>query len=649
MTELLRIPRTLLLVEDSPEDRVILRRFLQRDADFVYTLVEVALGQQALDLCGQLTPDCILLDYQLPDMDGLVLLQKLVLAALPHVYPVVMLTGTATVGMAVQAMKNGAHDFLSKDHIKPELLQRAVNNAIEKVQLQRQLQVQNEWFHTTLASIGDAVIATDATGCVTFMNMGAEALMGWPISAARGQPLDDLFTLVEDETHLLLENPVRRVLRTGRSVEPNNHVLLLTRDGRHLPIDGSAAPIYDGERMVRGVVLTFRDISDRRRQEALIANHAAQLQLIIDNVAGLIAYVDADQRYRFANAAYETWFGLTPQQVVGRTMREVIGEESYMVAAPFVQQALQGERVWFENEYHHTDGKLHLALVYYVPHVGDESRVSGFYILLTDITERKQAEEERVRLTEQLRQVNETLEQQVVERTIALAQSNQELARSNRELEQFAYIASHDLKSPLRSIDNLAQWVLEDAAPLLPPASQEHLTKLRGRVRRMEKLLEDLLAYSLAGRIHHAAEQVNLAALVQDVLTVLALPSDFTIMVAESLPVVRTERVPLETVLRNLIGNAIKHHHGMQGHVFIAAHATPAGLLCTIRDNGPGIAPVFHGRIFELFQTLQPRDKVEGSGMGLAIVKKIIESRGGTISVESQEGQGATFRFLWVL
>lgn len=239
-----------------------------------------------------------------------------------------------------------------------------------------------------------------------------------------------------------------------------------------------------------------------------------------------------------------------------------------------------------------------------------------------------------------LLKLNETLELHVKERTA-------ELERSNRELDQFAYVASHDLRAPLRAIDNLAAWIAEDAGALLPAPSREHLQKLQERIQRMENLLDDLLAYSRADRLHGQPTLVDSRALVQSVVQLFAPASTFQIVLPPTMPHFLTVRVPLETVFRNLIGNAIKHHQRPDGTIIIGAMDGEQQVTFTVSDDGPGIDPEFHERIFGMFQTLRPRDQVEGSGIGLAIVKKIVESLGGKIAVESTGGQGATFRFTW--
>jgi PAS domain S-box-containing protein len=268
--------------------------------------------------------------------------------------------------------------------------------------------------------------------------------------------------------------------------------------------------------------------------------------------------------------------------------------------------------------------------------------------VVQDISERKQAQEEllhseaALRASEaKLRSLNQTLEQRVAERTA-------ELERSLKELDQFAYIASHDLKAPLRAIGHLADWIVEDASELLPEPSKAHLMKLRGRISRMETLLNDLLTYSRLDRQYYKGiEPVDTSALVKEIIELLAPPPTFTITVQEEMPTLTTHRIPLELVFGNLIDNAIKHHHRTDGHVSISARDLGDWVEFSVADDGPGIDEAFHERIFQIFQTLQPRDQKEASGMGLAIAQKAVESRGGAITLTSTKGQGTTFRFTW--
>jgi signal transduction histidine kinase len=223
------------------------------------------------------------------------------------------------------------------------------------------------------------------------------------------------------------------------------------------------------------------------------------------------------------------------------------------------------------------------------------------------------------------------------------------LERSNRELDSFAYAASHDLRAPLRGIANLAQWIEEDllSSRQLKGETQEMLELMRLRMHRMEDLIEGLLQYSRAGRTHQAPENIDVGRLVQEVVDLISPQEGTSIAIGPDLPTIRTERLPLQQVFMNLIGNAIKHANRDDVAIDIDARRVGPFYEFSVKDNGPGISPDYHDRIWGIFQTLESRDRVEGAGIGLALVKKIVESQKGRAWVESAPGAGATFRFLW--
>jgi PAS domain S-box-containing protein len=223
------------------------------------------------------------------------------------------------------------------------------------------------------------------------------------------------------------------------------------------------------------------------------------------------------------------------------------------------------------------------------------------------------------------------------------------LERSNRELDSFAYAASHDLRAPLRGIANLAQWIEEDlsATGQLRSETREMLELMRIRMHRMEGLIEGLLEYSRAGRAHRAPEPVAVGALLREVIDLLSPPAHVAISIEADMPALVTERLMLQQVFMNLIGNAIKHANQKDAEIDISSKRVGPFYEFSVRDNGPGIAPEYHERIWGIFQMLESRDRVEGAGIGLALVKKIVETQGGRAWVESAPGHGATFRFLW--
>jgi signal transduction histidine kinase len=223
------------------------------------------------------------------------------------------------------------------------------------------------------------------------------------------------------------------------------------------------------------------------------------------------------------------------------------------------------------------------------------------------------------------------------------------LKRTNEELEQFAYIASHDLKAPLRGIDNLAKWIAEDLQDVITDDIREKFDLLRGRVARLEMLLQDILQYSRAGRIVDNIVQIDTKQMLIQIADSIALAPDFELRFMSEMPVIYSPYTPLEQVFQNLISNARNHHDKYKGVISVAAQQRGQLYEFTVTDDGPGIPAQFHDRIFKMFHTLKPRDEKEGSGLGLAIVKKLVEWQGGRVWVVNTEndGRGASFHFTW--
>ena len=229
----------------------------------------------------------------------------------------------------------------------------------------------------------------------------------------------------------------------------------------------------------------------------------------------------------------------------------------------------------------------------------------------------------------------------------ALAKVSAELARSNRELEQVAYGASHDLKAPLRGIGTLCEWLEDDLADAMNDDARKHLGQMRSRVQRMGAIVDGILAFARVGQTQAQAETIDLGALLRDVVDLLHPPAGATITIGPAMPVARVQRQLLEQVFANLIGNALKYARRADPRVEVGAVESDRFFEFWVSDNGPGIAPQHHERIWSLFQRLESRDEIEGTGVGLALVKKIVEGQGGRVWVESRLGHGATFRFLW--
>lgn len=284
-----------------------------------------------------------------------------------------------------------------------------------------------------------------------------------------------------------------------------------------------------------------------------------------------------------------------------------------------------------------------------IPLVTKQGKVLGSFCAI-DSKPRKWTDEDietvreltRSAMTEiELRQELKSLRESEIERASLL----EKLERTNQDLTDFAYIVSHDLKAPLRGIGSIADWLSTDYADLLDEDGQELLDLMQRRVSRLQDFIEGILRYSRVGRFEEQWENVDLNPLISEIVTSLSPPTHIQIKVDNQLPVVYGGRVRLEQLFQNLISNAIKFMDKPNGEIVISSSRQNGHWAFQVADNGPGIEEHHFGKIFQIFQTLTPRDDFESTGIGLTLVKKIIEIHDGSIEVESTPGSGATFKF----
>lgn len=515
--------------------------------------------------------------------------------------------------------------------------------ALARLEEQRQasavaFQEQYALLQGIINSTHDGIYLRDLQGCYRLVNEAGATLVNMTPAAMLGKSYHALFpesiaALIEDEDQAVLQAKGAHIREVTGGAPDQRKVLHSVK-----------TPYRDFAGNIIGVLNVVRDITERKAAEERLqaaqkeqAEALALLEALLNNAPIGFAFFDRELRFIRVNQQLAELNQLPIAAHLGQTLSATLPQLAPMLAPMIEQVFMTGQGVYNQalngaNPASPTEMRHVLASWY--PVTVDETGVQFVGAAVIDVTDLRHAEAE-------LRLLNSTLEKRIAARTA-------ELERSNRELDQFAYVASHDLKAPLRAIMNLSNWIMEDANALLPPPSQEHLTKLRSRAIRMERLLDDLLTYSRIGRRDGGVEEVSVAALVQDTVELLTPPAGFQVTIISKLPTLCTHRTPLELVFRNLIGNAIKHHHQpAQGEVQIGAQDKDDLVEFWVSDNGPGIDSQYHERIFGLFQTLQPRDQVEGSGMGLALVKKTVEYRGGTIQVNASLGSGAIFYFTW--
>lgn len=221
------------------------------------------------------------------------------------------------------------------------------------------------------------------------------------------------------------------------------------------------------------------------------------------------------------------------------------------------------------------------------------------------------------------------------------------LTRSNEELDKFAYIASHDLKSPLRGIAQVVSWVEDDLKDTISDETSGHLKLIKNRIERLERLLNDLLDYSRVGRLHGDFKNIAPEEFILEIFQLSNPPAEFKCVINTDIQTIETLHVPLALIIRNLVSNAIKHHDRKDGMLNITVKDQSEFIEFIIKDDGPGIDPKYHEKVFEVFQTLNARDKVEGSGIGLSIIRKLVNNYQATLNLDSDGLNGSTFILHW--
>lgn len=400
--------------------------------------------------------------------------------------------------------------------------------------------------------------------------------------------------------------------------EPESRLLALAWEARR-------ETLVIGAAILLGVVLV--SLLASRRFADYVVDVAARSGAVIDSALDAIISIDEKGRILSDNPAVERMFQYRPGELIGQNIDTLMGvggagaHDIYLgdYRKTGVRKVIGHVR---EVTARRRDGSrfpVELSV--------SETIINGQRVFtgnVRDISARKAAEAERERLIEAL-------------------------ARSNRELDEFAFVASHDLKAPLRVIDNASNWLEEDLAGKLDAESRENLGLLRSRVRRMDRLLDDLLEYSRIGRKTNEQwrQVLSGAQLRDDVIALVPQREGFTITFDPSFNAISVTRMPLQQILINLIGNALKHHDRETGEIRVKAEMLEKTYLISVIDDGPGIPEEYREQIFKMFQTLRPRDRVEGSGMGLAIVRKHIDVLGMSLSVERAGERGSIFAFTY--
>lgn len=509
----------------------------------------------------------------------------------------------------------------------------------EQKHAEAKARLHQERLNVMLSSIGDAVIVTDVSGFIEFLNPVAASLTGWKQEEARGQPLESVFNVINESTRCRVESPASRALREGVVVGIANHTVLITRSGGEVAIDDSAAPIRDGNGNTSGVILVFRDVSGARAVE----NIRARLSAIVEGSEDAIVGKDLHGRINSWNKGAERIFGYSQQEAIGRSITMLIPPDRLREEEVILSRLRRGERIeHFETIRLAKDRRKVEVSVTVSPMCDSEGKVVGASKIARDISDRKRSERELAEAHENLRKHAENLEDQVRHRTA-------ELRASLEELETFSSSLSHDLKAPLRSIAGYTQSLSDNFGGQLPEAARELLGKTINACGRLSRLVDGVLAYARLGGPRIQLRKVELNDLVSRLLgdgIQEANPEAEIQVEYPLLPVVAHEEM-LAQAVSNLISNALK---------FVAPGCRPYLRLWTelrndqkvrlwVEDRGIGIPDEDQLRVFGLFTRLRNAGSYEGTGVGLAVVQRAAHRMGGEAGVLSGIEKGSRF---WV-
>ncbi len=703
-------PMNILIIDDSEVDREVYRRYLNQQTQFDYQITSVQSGSEGLKKLEKCLPDLILLDYLLPDCNGLEFINELQ-SQRSKIPPIVMLTGQGSETVAVQAMKRGVKDYLVKENLTCDILINAIANIFQQQHLKKLFtknQQQQQLIAETalrirqslnLSEILDTAVnevrvllkcdrvviyrfAPDMSGDIV-----AESVKLGQKKTLNAKIIDTCFerggasqyklgkTLAVDNIYQAgLTSCHVQLLEAFQAGLTSCHVQLLEafQVKAHVVVPILLARTSaKSDCFLWGLLIAhqcdrFRqwktdevDLLDKLAVQLSLAIQQAELIANLQNeletrnklereLERLVRVLEASEDYIWlADVAGKViWNNPRLKQIVGIIEDTDVTKLSVNDYHPaWSLSVVQNEGIpsaiahgtWIGKTALLTqDGREIPVSQLIIAHKSPKGDVEYLSTVMRDLTEQIESEKSLRERADELKWVNQELI-----KTASL------LKKRNQELDRFAYVTSHDLKAPLRAIANLATWLGEDLEGIIPEESQSHLKLMQSRVQRMEGLIQGLLQYSRVGRSDHSFITVQVKDLLTEAIDSLCPPAGIEIAIAPNMPTFRTDIVSLRQVFVNLISNAIKYHHRDRGKIEISVQEQDNCYEFAVSDDGPGIEPIHHQRIFKIFQTLQARDTFESTGIGLSIVQKILEERGNSIRVESELGQGATFYFTW--
>lgn len=634
-------PIKILLVDDRPNNLRVLSNILIEQG---YQVQRAISGQLALNAAFASPPDLILLDIMMPEMDGYEVCQRLKENEITKQIPVIFLSVLDDVQDKIKAFKVGGSDYINKPFQLEEVVAR-INSHIALQKLQKQLQDKNERLQDSQALLG-SILNNSLDGICVFSAIRNHQekivdlqciLINW---AAEKFFQEKAINLVGK--NLLAEIPKIRdnglfdlavaVIETGESIDTEfcwknlNINKKYNKNNYPFWLQVAAVKLYDG------ISVTFRDITDRKKSESDLRESEERFRAIFEQAALGIGKVSLSGHFLRVNPGLCKILGYEESELLQMNCYDITYPEDVDLHSEPMQQLLMGKIPNFSLEKRLICKKQLIRWVNATVSLVRDIEGNPDYLIaaIEDISERKLAQEQL--------------------QTSLKAQTHyaEELARSNAELEQFAYVASHDLQAPLATIASYAQLLENRYQDNLDAASNKFISKIISGSMRMQTLIDDLLEYSRVGRKNKPFEVIDCNQVFAEACAnlQLAIRKNQAVITHNNLPEIMADFSQMVQLFQNLIGNGIKYRRLEDiPVVHISASLSENLWLFSVQDNGIGIAPQHQSRIFQIFQRLHTEKEYPGTGIGLAICQKIVERHGGRIWVESQPEIGTIFYF----
>ncbi len=516
----------------------------------------------------------------------------------------------------IHGRKDGSH-FWSRNKGQPIFDEQGQVKAyfamLEDISLKKRydesLEIEKSKYQNIIANMNLGLLEVDLDDVITLSNNSFSNISGYTSEELMGKKASEFLLTPESQKIIKTKNEIR-----NQGITDSYEVKIINKEGENRNWLISGAPNYDLNGNLIGTIGIHLDITDQKVQEEQLY----MLSLIAEKNTNAVIICDKVGNIEWVNTSFLEMSGFLMEEVIGRKPGQLLqGVETSLETIEYMKTQIRtGLPFNCEIINYSKTGQKYWVRIQGQALYNKDNEIVKFFAIEEDITKKKEMEQQREFLLDSLE-------------------------KSNMELEDYASIVSHDLKSPLRSIHSLIAFIKEDNVNELNSQTLEYLGMMENKVEKMDHLIEGILTYTKIDKTEIALENVNTQEIVQNIINMIHIPSHISVQIKCDLPIIKADRYRIQQLFQNIISNAVNYSDKPTGLVEVDCKSLPTHYLFSIQDNGPGIADENKEKIFKIFQSLNSTDN--STGLGLSIVKKIIDLYQGQIWIESKLGQGATF------